>query len=207
MDRKTKLLIVIQRIWSVVSKIIGIILITLFSIPFIACLSDILKEKQSFNELIFPIIMTIICLLLPGVLLIRSSRKHNPNSLQRKTERSIRRAEIAELGVKLDALKHQQYIDELQRQIDTMKREHEEVVQHSQTRYPAKNHYSDNLIDNDEDDYDELDAVDIMDGHEFEYYCAQLLENNGFKKVEVTPGSGDQGVDILAEKNGVRYAT
>ncbi len=47
---------------------------------------------------------------------------------------------------------------------------------------------------------------DMMDGHEFEYFCADLLKRNGFENVEVTKGSGDHGVDILAEKEGVTYA-
>ncbi len=47
---------------------------------------------------------------------------------------------------------------------------------------------------------------DDMEGHEFEYYCAELLKRNGFTEVEVTKGSGDYGTDILAEKDGVTYA-
>lgn len=47
---------------------------------------------------------------------------------------------------------------------------------------------------------------DLMDGHEFEYYCADLLRRRGFKEVEVTKGSGDYGIDILAERDGVTYA-
>lgn len=47
---------------------------------------------------------------------------------------------------------------------------------------------------------------DFLDGHEFEYWCANLLRNNGFEGVEVTPGSGDHGVDIIAEKEDIRYA-
>lgn len=50
------------------------------------------------------------------------------------------------------------------------------------------------------------DSIDEMEGHDFEYFCAQLLENRGFEEVEVTKGSGDYGVDILAEKEGVTYA-
>lgn len=45
-----------------------------------------------------------------------------------------------------------------------------------------------------------------MEGHEFEYFCARILEETGFVDVEVTRGSGDYGVDILAEKEGVTYA-
>lgn len=52
----------------------------------------------------------------------------------------------------------------------------------------------------------ELIKVDAMEGHDFEYWCADLLKKSGFENVEVTPGSGDQGVDVLAEKGGIKYA-
>lgn len=66
----------------------------------------------------------------------------------------------------------------------------------------------------DEYDYNECDEVaandisliDGMEGHEFEYFCAELLKKDGFSDVSVTKGSGDQGVDILAMKGGVKYA-
>ena len=48
--------------------------------------------------------------------------------------------------------------------------------------------------------------MDEMEGHDFEYYCADLLAANGFLDVEVTKGSGDFGADILAEKDGITYA-
>jgi restriction system protein len=48
--------------------------------------------------------------------------------------------------------------------------------------------------------------MDEMEGHDFEYYCADILNEMGFVDVEVTKGSGDFGVDILAEKDGVSYA-
>lgn len=50
------------------------------------------------------------------------------------------------------------------------------------------------------------DEMDLMEGHEFEYFCADLLRKKGFIEVEVTKGSGDYGIDILAEKEGVTYA-
>ncbi len=49
-------------------------------------------------------------------------------------------------------------------------------------------------------------SIDRMEGHDFEYFCARLLEKHGFLEVEVTKGSGDYGIDILAEKDGVTYA-
>ena len=48
--------------------------------------------------------------------------------------------------------------------------------------------------------------LDLMEGHDFEYFCADLLRKRGFQEVEVTKGSGDYGIDILAEKDGVTYA-
>lgn len=53
---------------------------------------------------------------------------------------------------------------------------------------------------------DNLSDIDNMEGHEFEHWCANLLRENGFSNVEVTRGSGDQGVDILAQKDGIKYA-
>ena len=50
------------------------------------------------------------------------------------------------------------------------------------------------------------DAFEDMEGHEFEYFCANLLKQKGFVDVEVTKVSGDYGIDILAEKDGVTYA-
>ena len=48
--------------------------------------------------------------------------------------------------------------------------------------------------------------LDEMEGYDFEYYCADLLRKRGFIDVSVTRGSGDYGIDILAEKDGVTYA-
>lgn len=56
-----------------------------------------------------------------------------------------------------------------------------------------------------ESEVPQLPVYDTMEGHDFEYYCADLLRNDGFYNVEVTQGSGDQGIDILAEKAGIRY--
>ena len=45
-----------------------------------------------------------------------------------------------------------------------------------------------------------------LDGPEFEAYVALVLEDNGFRNVEITKGSGDQGADILADRNGKSYS-
>lgn len=44
-----------------------------------------------------------------------------------------------------------------------------------------------------------LQQIDAMDGFEFERYCARMLRDTGnFVQVQVTPGSGDFGADIVA---------
>ncbi len=45
-----------------------------------------------------------------------------------------------------------------------------------------------------------------MTGHEYEYVVAEYLKNNGYKKIEVTKGSGDYGVDVVARKGIKKYA-
>lgn len=52
-----------------------------------------------------------------------------------------------------------------------------------------------------------LSYIDTLhNGYEFEEYIANLLKNLGYTNVEVTSGSGDNGADVLAQKNGITYA-
>lgn len=74
------------------------------------------------------------------------------------------------------------------------KKNKKETIQHN-----LRDHYS--LTTN-----ATIAQVDSMDGVAFEVFCAELLRKNGFTNVETTKGSGDQGVDILAEKDGIKYA-
>jgi restriction system protein len=48
--------------------------------------------------------------------------------------------------------------------------------------------------------------IDEMDGRDFETFCAGLLSQRGFDDVRVTKASGDYGIDILAEKEGITFA-
>ena len=45
----------------------------------------------------------------------------------------------------------------------------------------------------------------LMDGVAFEYFCADLLLIEGFKDIQLTKASGDNGVDIIAHKNDKMY--
>lgn len=64
-----------------------------------------------------------------------------------------------------------------------------------------------NIIDDDAKDINSENVynIDRMEGHQFEHFCAHLLSKNGFVEVDVTKGSGDQGIDIIAYKDGVKF--
>lgn len=48
----------------------------------------------------------------------------------------------------------------------------------------------------------QMENVDIMAGEEFEEFCAYLLKRNGFKHIQLTQASGDQGIDLIGTKKG-----
>ena len=54
--------------------------------------------------------------------------------------------------------------------------------------------------------YEDISKVDMMDGFSFEQFVGDLLKRNGYKKVCVTKGSGDFGVDVIGEKDGQKWA-
>lgn len=51
-----------------------------------------------------------------------------------------------------------------------------------------------------------LADIDHMPGLEFEAYVCKLMAHQGYGNVRNVRGSGDFGVDIIAERSGVRYA-
>nr|WP_125698464.1 MULTISPECIES: restriction endonuclease [Lacticaseibacillus] len=46
----------------------------------------------------------------------------------------------------------------------------------------------------------QLEQIDTMEGPVFEEFCAYLLKRNGFKHIQVTKQSGDQGIDVIGTK-------
>nr|DAV18234.1 MAG TPA: Restriction endonuclease [Caudoviricetes sp.] len=45
---------------------------------------------------------------------------------------------------------------------------------------------------------EELNRIDKLNGKEFEHYCGDFLKNLGYKNINITASSGDQGIDVLA---------
>lgn len=54
-------------------------------------------------------------------------------------------------------------------------------------------------------DIDSHVDIDSMEGHQFEKFCGKLLLKNGYNDVVVTSASGDQGIDVIAYKESVKY--
>ena len=50
-----------------------------------------------------------------------------------------------------------------------------------------------------------IEYVDGLSGFEFEEYTKILLENLGYENVYITPSSKDFGIDVIAEKDGIKY--
>lgn len=48
--------------------------------------------------------------------------------------------------------------------------------------------------------------IDNFEGFEFEEFCAKLLKFNGYENIIITQKSVDYGIDIIAEKDKVKYA-
>ena len=51
----------------------------------------------------------------------------------------------------------------------------------------------------------ELYVIDCLNGREFESWCGSLLEKLQYTNIKLTPASGDQGADIIATHEGLRY--
>lgn len=44
-----------------------------------------------------------------------------------------------------------------------------------------------------------------MNEKEFEEYAAFLISKNQFEQIKITKDYGDQGIDLIATKNGIKY--
>ena len=77
-----------------------------------------------------------------------------------------------------------------------------EIKKDSANKASFESHSGSNKSDID----DILYEIDQMDGIEFEQFCSMLLHANGYSNVQMTKTSGDQGADIIMERDGVKYA-
>ncbi|HIZ53019.1 restriction endonuclease [Enterococcus eurekensis] len=51
----------------------------------------------------------------------------------------------------------------------------------------------------------QIEQIDEMSGEQFEDYTKFLLNKLGYSNVKVTPNVGDQGIDVIAHKDGIKH--
>lgn len=51
----------------------------------------------------------------------------------------------------------------------------------------------------------QIEQIDAMSGNEFEEYTKYLLKELGYSNIKVTPSVGDQGIDVIAHKDGIKH--
>ncbi|GLB46209.1 hypothetical protein WR164_01880 [Philodulcilactobacillus myokoensis] len=51
----------------------------------------------------------------------------------------------------------------------------------------------------------EIEKMDRLDGYQFEDYVAKILKKNGFENVRQTSKIHDNGLDVIAERDGKVY--
>ena len=56
------------------------------------------------------------------------------------------------------------------------------------------------------DEQEGIEEIEELTPAEFEGMCANTLEENGWE-TNLTPGSGDQGVDVIAKREGIRVTS
>lgn len=82
-----------------------------------------------------------------------------------------------------------------------------QILSTRKKRQENENYYStENSYHHNTETQNQNQNYDAMEGHQFEYFCADIMKQNGYINVEVTQGSGDHGIDILAEKDSISYA-
>ncbi len=120
----------------------------------------------------------------------------------------------------LKELELQQFLfdQNLERKIESLERQAKDAedigdlerAENLRAMAEGKKHFYDNLEDSFDDEKCEprqyISDIDNMTGEEFEKWCGALLTGIGFSNVYMTQSTGDQGVDLLAEKEGVKYA-
>lgn len=149
------------------------------------------------SQFVFTFPIMAIFFLLPAILI---EHKMNPVWVKARNEVKIKSFEA-------EIVANQQRKEEAIR-LQRLKEENERLKQEvdlKMAKATQDNSYDDCGSYN-ESDFDDISSISWMDGHEFEYFCADLFRKNGYSEVCVTPGSGDQGVDILAVKDGIKYA-
>ena len=124
------------------------------------------------------------------------SAMNDPKELKKESVELIK--DIKDRKTEIEKLESR--LSELSVEVNALYREKEKLELDKEKYKQIMKDYKDDL------GIDVMEKIDKMDGIEFEDFTAKLLKKHGFKKVETTPASNDYGIDVLAEKDKVRYA-
>lgn len=116
-----------------------------------------------------------------------TSRK---NKLKKSTQKQMTQEELLQFAIACNQQLHKEDMREWNSRTS------------SDTK-PIQNYISEFEMINENNPITDFDS---MTGSEFEEFCAYILSKNGFTNVEITKGSHDQGADIIAEKEDIKYA-
>ena len=92
----------------------------------------------------------------------------------------------------------------LKNSVERIKNILDELKSNTQKKIFAKNIFKDRTQPAKKEDITiTIDDIDLMTGFEFEEFISILFNKMGYS-AKITKGSGDQGIDVIAEKNGVK---
>lgn len=124
---------------------------------------------------------------------ISTSVKEHGAALQKNISRSIKYNDYGKIISDNSHLETLEFLDSIEVDFDRISEDN---------AIAAMYYYLDRL--NSEQKSRGFDAESIpTDGHEFEYWVADQLNNFGWN-ARVTQGSGDQGIDVIAERDGLK---
>jgi len=127
--------------------------------------------------------------------------------IEAERQEKIHAEEYTELVRKEEEEKRNQLESEYLKQLNDLESDaYKDFIKRRQDEKQYKEERREYYLDTYGVDVQRIVDVDGMEGHLFEAFCADLLEDNGYSNVTVTRGSGDQGVDIVAQIKGISYA-
>lgn len=181
--------------------------------------SDQSTSDRIYGGILF-LILAIIFMIPFFILLNKYLKNTKADRMTNKTQKKLIQEEQIQLKYK-EILEHKEKISTLEAEnqakeeyINTINKDHvfekanvkqhEDIEKHNLHYDPIESHNQEQIKPADVLLL-KIDSISTS-GVYFENIACHLLEANGFENVRNTPASGDYGIDILAEKDGISYA-
>lgn len=162
---------------------------------FLAVCTDV----DSIGEVIIGIILAILCMIVGGFLMYISRSvfaDYKINNIEKEKETILKEKNM----IQEDIIKLRNEKENLSQSIEELSSKNKLLLEDKDRIIAKINEFRGKI------GKDNIEYVDEITGLEFEEYIKDLLERLGYKNVIKTPASGDFGVDVIAEKDNVKYA-